>query len=283
MGEYSTPDMTQEIFMNLRTKLWLIVILLLGSAALGGFKINNQGYWYDEIVSIESITDYASTAQRFPEQMPAYFVALRGWVDQVGQSEVAGRWFSLLFGLLTLALLYRLGSRYVSSETAIIGLIILASSAFFIRYYREMRPYTFLAFFCVLSMWFYLEWLRTGKIVHGMGYLIASLIAVYIHYFAGLLFAAQGIYFLVSQRSITLWPRLRFDRKAGLTLTFHALTIAALLPYLGSYLSGLSMVAALGKYQQALDGPQAVMSLAITLTNGSLALFVVLFLLAFLS
>src|SRR3954462_2209490 len=86
-----------------------IVLTFLASAALGALYMNRISFWFDEVASMEFATgDLAAGLQRFPDQMPTYFLVLRGWIALAGYSEVAGRWLSLLFGLLTLALTFRL-------------------------------------------------------------------------------------------------------------------------------------------------------------------------------
>src|SRR5512143_1874752 len=101
-----------------RSAMLLILAALIGSMILGGAAINRSGFWHDEIASIGFITDSATWYPTAPEQMPAYYVVLRGWASVVGLSEVAGRWLSLLCGLLTLAVTYRLTARYLSRRVA---------------------------------------------------------------------------------------------------------------------------------------------------------------------
>ncbi|MCC7451179.1 MAG: glycosyltransferase family 39 protein, partial [Anaerolineae bacterium] len=264
--------------MNARRILPLVILVLLGSAVLGVIRLRELSFWFDEISSIQFATgDLVANLQRFADQMPAYFIVLRGWIMLVGQSEVAGRWLSLLLGLLTLAITFRLVWRYASLRIATLTLITLASSAVFLRYYREMRPYMFLACVSIASMWFYLAWLRAGRRRDAIAYVIVTSVMLYTHFFTGLLVAAQGVYFLITVR-----PFWRY-RRGWITLGLHALTGLALLPYLGFYFSGLNLIASRGKHPAALTNAQAIETIARALTNDSLALFAVLILLAFIA
>ena len=95
--------------MTRRRILPLVTLVLLGSAVLGVVRMRELSFWFDEISSIQFATgDLMANFQRFADQMPAYFIVLRGWIILVGQSEVAGRWLSLLLGLLTLTITFRL-------------------------------------------------------------------------------------------------------------------------------------------------------------------------------
>jgi hypothetical protein len=261
-----------------------LVSIMIGSAILGAANIGKVGYWLDEIASIKAITDYAALTQAYPEQMPAYFIVLRGWINLVGENEIAGRWLSVLLGLVTLAVTYRLAHRYTSSRNALYALIVLASSAFFVRYYREMRPYAFLACFAVISMWFYLEWLRDGKYHKALFWFLATVIASYTHYFMGLLVAVQGLSFLYLRQSLRLSPRsaLHLTRRDWLTLGVFALVAFVMVPYLQTYLTALTFIATKGNGQQALTPAQALNSVIQTLTNDSVGLFLLLITLAIL-
>jgi hypothetical protein len=268
-----------------RSAALLIVTVLIGSMILGGAAINRSGFWHDEIASIGFITDSAAWYPTAPEQMPAYYVVLRGWASVAGLSEVAGRWLSLLFGLLTLAVTYRLTASYVSRRVAALTLLVLGSSAFFVRYYREMRPYMLLALGCTLSMWFFLEWLNKRRYADAGLYLAVSVIAVYTHYFAGLVVAAQGIYFLFAAKPLVLLPKpkLQLNRSTWITLGLLAGIALSLTPYLAFYLSGLQYVTS-GRYAiYALTASEALNSTVVALTNDSLAVFLILVLLAILA
>lgn len=254
------------------------------SLILGGAAINHEGFWYDETVSIGFITDSAAWYAISPEQMPVYYLALRGWTDVVGRSEIAGRWLALLFGLLTLAVTYRLAADYAARPAALLALLLLASSAFFVRYYREMRPYTLLALLCTLSMWLFLRWIRRKRPggVNALLYVVVSILAIYTHYFAGLVIAVQGVYFMLAARLLTVLPRprVRLNRFALATLSLFAVIALSIMPYVVFYASGLEFVTS-GRFAVfALTPAEAAQSSLISLTNDSPAAFLIVALLA---
>jgi len=260
----------------------LIALVLLASASLGAFRLNQHGFWFDEINSLDNTHDYAATVQRYPEQMPAYFVILRGWLTLTGESEAAGRWGSLLLGLLALAVTYRLTVLLFSQTVGVYALCILGSTAFFLRYYREMRPYTLLALAAVASLYFFMRWQQMRRKRDALLWLLASLILVYTHYYAALLIAVQGVYFIGTAQLVLLRPRPRLMllRSHILTLGVFVIIAGSLLPYLTAYITGLSRVTS-GLYASvALTPEQALTSVAAMLTNDSIALAVLLCLIA---
>src|SRR5258708_26730631 len=227
-----------------RLSLFLVVLIIMGSGLLGAAQINQQGYWYDETVSIGFITDSATWYRISPEQMPVYYLALRGWTDLVGTSEVTGRALSLFFGLLTLALMYRLTREHLSPSIALITLMLLGSSAFFVRYFREMRPYTLLVLGCVASMYFFLKWLQRRRARDAAVFVIVSIMAVYTHYFAGLVIAVEGIYFLLAVQPLSFRPKPHFtaNRFVWITLGLFSAIALSIIPHLAFYLSGFEFL-----------------------------------------
>ena len=275
------PTLAERLKLS-RLTLFAVVIVILGSGVLGAAQINQQGYWNDEMTSIGYITDFTTWSRIAPEQMPTYYLILRGWTDVVGLSEVAGRALSLFFGLLTLALMYRLVRENLSPSIAFITLLLLGSSAFFVRYYREMRTYTLLVLGCTASMYFFLKWLRNQQARDAAAYVIFSIIAVYSHYFAGLVIAVEGIYFLLAVQPFSWRPRphFLFNRFIGVTLGLFACIALAIIPYLTIYLSVLDILIS-GRYTvYTLTPSQALQSTVSALTNDSLAAFAILIVLA---
>ena len=260
--------------------LLLIVAALIGSSVLGSFAINRSGFWFDEMASVGFITDSATWQHDFPEQMPAYYVLLRGWTDAVGSSELAGRWLSLLLGLLTLAVSYRIARLWAGRSVAWGTLLLLGSSAFFVRYFREMRPYMLLALCGALSVWCLCDWLTHRRRSSALLFVVVSVIGLYTHYFAGLMVAMAGLYVVgwsVANGALRLRPtlRLHIDRFTLITVALFVLIALALIPYLPSYLRGLS-VGAGGYSTIALTPTQALDSTAFTLSNDSLAAALIL-------
>ncbi len=265
-----------------RYGLLAVILAICGSAVLGIIRLRELSFWFDEVTSLESAHDYAATALRFPEQMPAYFAVLGGWLRLVGESEVAGRWLSLLCGLLALAFTYRIARSWASPPIALFSLIVLGSSAFFVRYFREMRPYAFLACLAAASMHFYLRWLTQRRRTDALFYALSTAVILYTHYFAGLLVAVQLLFTLLYLHPLRLKPRVRLELTPQVAQAFglHLAPVLILLPYLPIYAAVLGKVAAGGRYLVALTPAQAISTVTQALTNDNLGLFLLLAILA---
>ncbi len=122
----------------------LPVILLIGFA-LRLYRLGAPSLWYDETVSAflacQSIPNLiAHTARDI--HPPGYYLLLRGWSLLAGHSEFALAFFSLCFGLLLIALSYRLARITAGPSAAAWTALLTAISPFHLWYSQEVRMYT---------------------------------------------------------------------------------------------------------------------------------------------
>ena len=120
------------------------VILLIGFA-LRLYRLGQASLWYDETVSAylagQATPDLiAHTARDI--HPPGYYLLLRGWTLVAGNSEFALAFFSVGFGLLLIALTYRLARLVTGPVAAIWTALLVAISPFHLWYSQEVRMYT---------------------------------------------------------------------------------------------------------------------------------------------
>ncbi|MBI5667836.1 MAG: glycosyltransferase family 39 protein [Chloroflexi bacterium] len=154
---------------------------------------------------------------------PPLWVALAdGWVDAFGPSETMTRLLSTLLTLLTLALVFRLGSDLFDYRVGLAGVFLLAAFPIFEFYTHEFRPYAaFLAGTIGLQFTF-LRWLRQPDFWRGLAFVLVGVAALYVHFFAVYVLVALAVCFVLLVR----WQR-------GLYLRALGLFAAILLSYLG--------------------------------------------------
>src|SRR5207302_673040 len=89
--------------------------------------------------------------------------------------------------------LYALGRRLFTARVGLIAAFLLTVNAYHVRYSQEARTYTLYVFLCVMSSLYFVEYLqeqsRRARLLH----VITSALAVYAHFFAALLIAAQWL------------------------------------------------------------------------------------------
>ena len=139
----------------------------------------------------------STLALREPHPVASYFLE-KAWLTSAGHSEFALRFVSAWFGVLAVALLYRLGRRLgFGALTAILAAALLAASPYAIWHSQDARMYTISLALTLASTWLALEVLRTGgRLRYGLAYVLVSWLALQTHYFAVFVLLAQNIFVL---------------------------------------------------------------------------------------
>jgi 4-amino-4-deoxy-L-arabinose transferase-like glycosyltransferase len=124
--------------------LGLVAILFL-AFGLRLYRLGAESLWYDETVSAQL------AGKRLPDLVaytagdihpPGYYVLLRVWTRMVGESDFALAFFSLAFGVLLVALVYKLGARVFGIKAGVLAALLVAISPYNIWYSQEVRMYT---------------------------------------------------------------------------------------------------------------------------------------------
>lgn len=91
-----------------------------------------------------------------------------------GVNALGARFFSGIFGALTLLVNYRAAKKYLNAPVAIISTIVLLSSLFFIQEFHLAVPDPYLIFFIVYALLSFFDFHQSQK----LKYLISAYIAV---------------------------------------------------------------------------------------------------------
>ena len=154
---------------NARLVHWGIVSILLVSMGLRVFRLAEQSIWYDEAFDILFAQKPWSViwAQAVNDTMPSlHYLLLHTWMS-LGPDEFFAKLFSVYLGLLAVAVTFVVGRRLFGPKVGLGGALLMAVSPFQIYYAREVRMYSQLLFFGVLSVFFFVRCL--GEIGNGHG------------------------------------------------------------------------------------------------------------------
>ncbi len=94
---------------------------------------------------------------------PLHNLILRGWWLLVGDGEFVMRFPSVLFGLVWLALIYRLGRTLGGRRVGALAALLLALSRFAVTWAQSARMYTWAALLTTGMLWAALELWRGGR------------------------------------------------------------------------------------------------------------------------
>jgi mannosyltransferase len=227
-----------------RTEIVVTILLLLAvllALGLRFYQLDAQSLWYDEGFSVYlARMDVAEITERTAAdiQPPLYYYLLHAWIGLVGDSEAALRGLSILFGVLTVPLMYAVGWQLFRSRWAgLLAAFLVAASPLHVWYGQEIRMYSLLTFLCLLSSYFLLLAISAEKNWQNLAlwsaYTLTSIAALYTHYFAFFILAFQALYLLL------VWSAAGF-RPARLFvggLLSGIVTLLAYLPWLPNLLT----------------------------------------------
>jgi len=160
--------------------------------------------------------------------MALYYVLLRGWVH-FGDSEFWLRSLSAFFGVITVAAIYRVGSRFLSREVGLSAAALFAVHSFSIRYSQEVRSYSLTALLVVLSTYAFLSALESpDRIVRWLAYVLLSALSVYAQLLTVFVVFGQWV-LLFFRRVKPLWVATPLLTGAGMGLLIAPMAAVMLL------------------------------------------------------
>ena len=182
-----------------------IAVLLL-AFALRALWLDRQFLWWDEGLNVYLANQGLNTlfaemrATNYTDP-PVYNLALSGWRVLTGNSPYAVRFFSVLPGVVTIALTWAVGRWLAGRRAALLTALFTALSPMQVHYAREAKGYAFATAFALLSVY---AWGRrlgySGDRPPGdrsrwwAVYVLSTVAAVGTHYYLGLLLVWQGLW-----------------------------------------------------------------------------------------
>jgi uncharacterized membrane protein len=181
------------------SKLALLVAILLLAFSLRIHDLGAESLWTDEGTSWRLAKQGISAIIENRSQTvnpPLYFIILHYWVRVFGDSEVSLRLPSVLFGLLSIPMIYKIGSAIFDKKVGALASLLLAIAMIHIRYSQEARGYSLMALLALVSMYYFIGILQTPSLARSTGYVIATGLLLYTHFYGLLIVLCQNIYYL---------------------------------------------------------------------------------------
>jgi len=226
-----------QFFLQHKNRFWLFVALLV-AFFFRVYLLGAQSLWNDEGTSIalatRSLGAIIDGAAR-DIHPPLYYFLLHFWMLLAGQSEFTVRFLSVIAGVLIVALTYRIARFFFDVEVANVAAYFAAFSPFGIYYSQETRMYIWVAFWAGLSalamIWMLevADWRlentnsnsqtpnskdetqspnsRRRRTLAWLLYILATIAALYSHYFGAMLLAFENVSF-----AIWVWLSWRAER-----------------------------------------------------------------------
>lgn len=202
------------------------LILSALALALRLHDLGRDSLWYDELASVslgsESLPTLLSVVATLEINMALYYVLMHVWLGIVGSTppEALVRLPSVLFGVGGVAAMYALGVALFDRRAGAASALVLAVNPFHIGWSQDARGYSLWTLLIVLS---YLALTHASRAPSSRsiwaGYVVSTVLSLYIHLFTGFGIVAQGIAVLARRRRVVL---------VGFTLAGFAVTLLGL-------------------------------------------------------
>ena len=228
----------------LSKQFWLLLLIILLAFALRLYQLDKESLWMDEAFSVHhaqekdllSLLTFVSTTEAAP---PGHYLLLHYWIALFGSSEFSLRFPSVLFGVLSLALLFKIVKMVFSTKIALLSVFFMSVSMIEILYSQEARLYSLFTFLSLLSAFFFLklflaERQKEKTVRHYLSYFLSTALALYTNYLA---FFLIGVYTAVL---LWHWPETKIFFKRWVAV--HVFILVAALPLVPLALNQFSAI-----------------------------------------
>lgn len=157
--------------------------------------ISSRPIWYDEAFSI-LFSEKGLSAMLYGTLAPTgigsadihplgYYTLLWLWMKLFGETLVAVRFLSLLTGLISVYLIYKIGLEHLGNRrTALLGALFAAVAPFQVHYSQEIRMYSLMTMWLLLATYAYQRGSKTGNWQWWIFFSISAALAQYTHHLA---------------------------------------------------------------------------------------------------
>lgn len=191
--------MNVRLYIKENYLLWIAIVI---AALLRYVKLDFQSLWLDEIYTMNmgnpknNVSDIYALSQTTDPLSLLYFILLNFTFKIVGYTSFVARFFSLLFGLVGILVIYKLGNELRNKTTGLIAAFLLSVNYFHLFYSQEARVYTMFMMFTCLSFLYFIRFLKNPSSKTAALFGLGSLLMVLSHFF--------GLFTLMSQLFIIL-------------------------------------------------------------------------------
>jgi len=165
----------------------ILIPLFLIALLLRIYNLGSHNLWFDEyatfcLQSKFNLFELLRLAQ-YLLGGSLYYILLKPWVIFFGKTEFALRSLSVLFGVLSILLIYKLGKLCFDKKVGLISAFLLTISPLHIWYAQEARPFAMSTFLSMLTVYFFISAIKNNKLTLWISFIVSSILAVYTNYF----------------------------------------------------------------------------------------------------
>ncbi|MGQ0602001.1 MAG: glycosyltransferase family 39 protein [Anaerolineales bacterium] len=217
---------------------WLATALTLLAAGVCVYGLDHHPLRGDEAFSVRLGSLPLATmfeAMAVSEPNPALqYLFIKYWMEIAGRSEFAVRLPSALAGVLTAALMFRLGSSLAGRRAALVAMLWVALNPFLLWFAQDVRVYAIFTATTTAATWAMWRAARHNRLHQWMAAGALWWLALGFHYFTALSIAVVGAALLLTPLTLRRW------RSALITMVVVGLAYLPWAVYVWPLLSGHS-------------------------------------------
>lgn len=177
---------------------WIVLILLV-TVILRLYKIDFQSLWMDEIYtlnvassknSFSTIISEVNLRESFPY---LYFFIMNTMFTLFGDTSIVARIPSVIFGVMGVWMIYKLGKELYSKNTGLISAAILAINEYHLYHSQDARAYAIYIFSIILSYYFLLKFIKDNSNKNLIYYILSAGLLLNVNFFSPINVIAQGL------------------------------------------------------------------------------------------
>lgn len=176
----------------------LLIIALVMGAFFRIYHVGLPSLWLDELITywVSSGTGWTSiiTRSHCAFYSPLFGLIERAMLALFGRSELALRMPSVLAGIVSIPLVYRLGVQFFNRQVGALSSLMFAVNVDQIYYAQQARPYAICVMFTLISMMTLSHYLEEGGWRWQISYVLSTVTVIALQYTFMLLLLVQTLY-----------------------------------------------------------------------------------------
>lgn len=178
--------------------IYLLFIILIG-LILRIYNLGKFGFWFDEATllllagQLKEIFSFSSNVFGTIEIFPVV-ILLKCWRN-ISSNDFFLRFFSVIWGILSIIMIYRLGEFIFSRKVGILSALFLSISPIHIYYSQELSSYSLSVFLALVSSYCFLKILKNPNYILSILYVLTTSAFIYTHPINFIFILTQNVFF----------------------------------------------------------------------------------------
>ena len=202
------PKVNKNHSSKVTLTLFLLFSILLFGTVLRLYHLHQESLWTDEAFTVHhaQLQDWGQFIQRISTTEgapPGHYLLLHYWMQWFGNSEFSVRFPSVIFGILSIIILFLIVRRLWNEQIALLASLFMSTSMLQILFSQEARLYSLFTFLVLLSAYFFMKIILDEgnmrderKKVLFLAYLVTMATALVVNYLALVMMAIYSVLFL---------------------------------------------------------------------------------------